>query len=94
MAVTIADVHNMAKLSRLEVDCSELDLFVKQFDSILEHMKILQTVPVDNLEPLYTPLQFNAYLRSDAARNLRTREEILANAPETDGEAFIVPRIV
>lgn len=33
-------------------------------------------------------------MREDKAERRRTREEILAGAPETDGTYFVVPRIV
>ena len=33
-------------------------------------------------------------MREDVAERRRTREEILAGAPETDGTYFVVPRIV
>lgn len=34
------------------------------------------------------------HAREDRAERTRTREEILANAPESDGGYFVVPRIV
>lgn len=87
-------VLHMAKLSRLRVDEEELALFVRQFGDIMTHMNKLRSTDTESVEPMYSPLDHFARLRADEARKIRTRAEILANAPETDGETFVVPRIV
>lgn len=92
--IDFAQVRHMARLSRLVINEEEEKLFARQFGQILGHMAILGTVDTENVEPMYSPRQENARQRTDAANNLRSRDEILANAPETDGESFMVPRIV
>lgn len=84
----------MAKLSRLLISEEEENLFCKQFDDILKYVNILESVQTDSTEPLYTPEQQQALVRGDRACKLRERSQVLANAPETDGKYFIVPRIV
>lgn len=93
-AVKPEEVRHMAKLSRLVINTEEEKLFGRQFGQILGHMAVLQSVNTDNVEPLYSPLSEVASTRPDIAENIRNREQILSNAPETDGETFIVPRIV
>lgn len=88
------EVRHMARLSRLLIDKEEEELFSRQFSQILGHMAVLEAVNTDNVEPLYSTRQVCGKKREDIANNVRTREQILANAPETDGETFIVPRIV
>lgn len=92
--VSIDDVRHMANLSRLMLDAEEERLFSRQFGQIISHMALLATVNTADLEPLYTPEESAANLREDMAINKRSQKEILSNAPETDGETFIVPRIV
>ena len=92
--VSIEEVRHMAALSRLAVTEEEERLFARQFGNILAHMALLSSVDTEGVEPLYSPLAPAAATRPDEAANLRTRAEVLANAPETDGEYFIVPRIV
>lgn len=92
--ISVADVRHMAKLSRLEVSEAEEEQFARQFDRIIGHINILNEVNTEGVEPLYTPAEKNSSLRLDTARNTRTRDEIMANAPVTDGQCFIVPRIV
>ncbi|NMC48817.1 MAG: aspartyl/glutamyl-tRNA amidotransferase subunit C, partial [Desulfovibrio sp.] len=47
-----------------------------------------------NVEPLYGPVTHVSPTRPDEVKRTCTRDEVLANAPETDGRFFIVPRIV
>ncbi len=88
------EVAHMAALSRLSVSEEEQALFARQFGDILGYMDVLAQVDTENVEPLYSPAQHAAPGREDQAVNRRTRREVLANAPEQDGEYFIVPRIV
>lgn len=92
--ISTTDVRRMAMLSRLIVTAEEEEQFARQFDKIIGHVNLLNEVDTEGVEPLYTPVEKNSSLRLDAARNTRTRDEIMANAPVTDGKCFIVPRIV
>ena len=92
--VSPAEVRHMASLSRLNIDEEELRLFCCQFSQILDHMSILAAVDTEGVEPCYSPLFHTAKLREDHMDNRRSRREILSNAPETDGQYFIVPRII
>lgn len=84
----------MAALSRLIISADEENLFCRQFGEILGHVDILSGLDTNGIEPLYSPVQHPGFTREDYARDIRTRDDILANAPETDGESFIVPRII
>lgn len=84
----------MASLSRLDIDEDELRLFCGQFTRILDYMGILEGVNTEGVEPCYSPVFHSAPLREDHMDNKRSAREILANAPETDGQYFIVPRII
>ncbi len=92
--VSPEEVRHMAKLSRLVIAPGEEAVFARQFGQILGHMAILESVDTTGIEPLYSPLGTLCATRADDADNLRSRTEILANAPQTDGHYFIVPRIV
>lgn len=87
-------VLHMARLSRLALSPEEQELFTRQFGDILNHMDVLNGIDVTGISPLYTPALHTAAPRQDQPMNRRTHEEILGNAPEADGEYFIVPRII
>jgi Molecular chaperone len=63
-------------------------------DLTKDSMDVLARVDTNEVEPLYSPAQHPGPLREDVAARKRERTEVLANAPEADGEYFIVPRIV
>lgn len=103
MPKTIATVLDMARLARIDLDAghdpatAEKDLarFARQFDDIVALMDTLAEVDTQGVEPLYWPLAAPASPpREDVAARHNTREELLANAPEQDGQFFVVPRIV
>lgn len=92
--ITHAEVAHMAALSRLRVTEEEQECFARQLGDILAYMDVLSHVDTSDVEPLYTPVVHKGQLREDKAVRHRDRDAIVANAPETDGVYFIVPRIV
>lgn len=72
-----------------------LDDFAGRFTEIVQLMDTLTEVDTEGVEALYQPLAFTpASPREDVAQRTRSRSEVLANAPDQDGNFFIVPRIV
>ena len=92
--INLDEVSHMASLSRLSVSEEEQTLFARQMGDILAYMDVLARVDTSDVEPLYSPAQHPGPLREDVSARRRERSEVLANAPEADGEYFIVPRIV
>ena len=88
------DVRTMAALARLKLPEETLEAFAPQLAQVLEYMDALGEVNTDGVEPLYSPVEQVSVLRPDQAAKDHPRDAILANAPETDGQFFIVPKIV
>lgn len=91
------DVKHMAQLARLEIDDATQERFVRQFGDILGHMDMLQAVDTEGIEALYSPLDTRGVYRADCASPAEervSRERLMSNAPASDGQFFIVPRIV
>jgi aspartyl-tRNA(Asn)/glutamyl-tRNA(Gln) amidotransferase subunit C len=94
MSITREQVIHMAELAGLAPDEATLELFARQFSGILEYMDLLNAVDTQGVEALYRPVQHERGTRPDGARPSRERKELLAGAPEQDGQYFVVPRIV
>ncbi|MEZ7195779.1 MULTISPECIES: Asp-tRNA(Asn)/Glu-tRNA(Gln) amidotransferase subunit GatC [Pseudodesulfovibrio] len=94
MKISPEEVAKVASLSRLDLPEDKLELFAGQLGDILAYMDKLGELDTDAVEPLYSPVKHTTVLRRDEVRKDYRREEILANAPEQDGQFFIVPRIV
>lgn len=88
------ELTHLARLARLAPDTEQMDRFSAQCADILNYMNILSEVDTSGTEPLYSPVEHSGLQRPDRAERRRERSEVLANAPESDGSFFVVPRIV
>lgn len=94
MKLSPEEAAKVAALARLRLSGDTLERFAAQMGDILDYMDTLNACPTDGVEPLYSPVEHDTPYRADEAVKTCTREEILRNAPETDGRFFVVPRIV
>ncbi|HMB31856.1 MAG TPA: Asp-tRNA(Asn)/Glu-tRNA(Gln) amidotransferase subunit GatC [Desulfohalobiaceae bacterium] len=94
MKISIQEVKNISSLARLEVKDDKFDLFLQQFDNILSYMDKLNELETSNTEALYSPVEHTTVLREDEPVSEFDREEILFNAPDEDGQYFVVPKIL
>jgi aspartyl-tRNA(Asn)/glutamyl-tRNA(Gln) amidotransferase subunit C len=96
VAIDRAQVRQVARLARLALSEEEEERFAAQLGQVLEYIERLQGVDVAGVEPLAFAGDAAAALalREDAPRPGLPREKVLAQAPEEDGQAFLVPRII
>jgi aspartyl-tRNA(Asn)/glutamyl-tRNA(Gln) amidotransferase subunit C len=94
MAIDRKTVENVAKLARLQLTPEELDRYGKQLGAILDYIAKLEKLDVKGLEPLAQAVDTANVFREDAPRPSLPREAALQNAPEKNGDFFIVPKIV
>ncbi len=94
MKIGPEEVARVARLARLELSEDKLKTFAPQLDDILRYMDKLAEVDTEGVEPMYSPVEHVSVLRKDEPASEFERDDILSNAPESDGQFFIVPRIV
>ncbi len=94
MALTLAQLHHIALLARLELSPEEEAAFAAQLDHILEHFQTLQQLDTAAVEPTSHILDLEMTLRDDVVRNTPDADTLLANAPQRDGHYFKVPKII
>lgn len=94
MTISPEQAAKIAKLARLRLDQDKLERFAGHMDDILAYMETLGQVRTAGVEPLYSPVEHAAPTRSDTPARTCSRDDVLANAPQTDGQYFIVPKIV
>ncbi len=92
--LTAEDAARIARLARLDPPQDKLELFAQQFNDILGHMETLGEVDTSGVEPLYSPVSHGTVFREDVVEKRVSRDQVLDNAPEADGQFFIVPKIV
>ena len=94
MRISPEEVAKVDRLARLDLTPEKIDQYAGQLDGILGYMDKLSELDTSSVEPMYTPVDHVSVMRDDVVRKDYSREDILKNAPETDGSFFIVPRIV
>ena len=88
------DVIHVARLARLALTDAELETMREQLNAILAHIDALTAVDTAGVEPTsHAVPQFNV-MREDEPRPCFPVEEMLANAPDREGDFFRVPRII
>jgi len=92
--ITRADVEHVARLARLALTEAEIVEFTGQLGSILEHAARVSALDVAGVEPTAHPFPLVNVLRADEPRPGLDRDEVLAMAPEADGDRFRVPQIL
>jgi aspartyl-tRNA(Asn)/glutamyl-tRNA(Gln) amidotransferase subunit C len=95
VAIDRAQVRHVARLARLQLSAEEEERFAAQLGAVLEYIERLQQVDVSGVEPLaFAGDVAELPLRDDVETPCLPREEALKAAPQTDGQAFLVPRIL
>lgn len=92
--LSLEDVRHVAKLSRLALEEEKLRKLAPQLESILEYVAKISHVNVEGVEPMAHATPLSNVLREDVARPGLPIEQVLQNAPETDGRFFKVPKIL
>jgi aspartyl-tRNA(Asn)/glutamyl-tRNA(Gln) amidotransferase subunit C len=90
--ITLEDVKHVAKLSRLALSDAELQRFTAQLESILEYVAKIWQLDVSDVEPMAHALPLHNVLREDVVQPSLPVEQVLSNAPQTDGPFFTSPR--
>lgn len=96
MPIDRAQVRHVARLARLALSPGDEERFVAQLGHVLEYIERLAAVDVSGIEPLSFAGDAEAGLplRDDVPHLSLPREKVLAQAPQQDGQAFVVPRIL
>ncbi len=94
MSITPDQVRHVALLSRLQLGEDEIARYTKQLDAILGHVDQLNALDTSNVEPMITATVSGNVFRADEPRPSLTREEALQSAPKSDGEFFVVPKVI
>lgn len=87
-------VKQIAHLARLSLSEKETVEAAEKLSQILKYFEKMTSLPTDQVEPLLTPTEIEDYLRPDEPESYVTTEELLANAPSSQGYLFKVPPVV
>lgn len=102
VAVSVEDVRHVADLANLELTAEELPRMAKDLNAVLGYIAQLNELDTSAVEPMaqvgaalgLTPAAAGETLRADVVRPSLDRAEVMAEAPETDGRFFKVPKVI
>lgn len=94
MSVDIATVKRVARLARIAVDEADVERMTGELNVILGFVEQLDEVDVSGVEPMTSVTPMEMKKRQDAVTDGSKADDIVANAPATDENFFLVPKVV
>ncbi|KRA99536.1 glutamyl-tRNA amidotransferase [Devosia sp. Root685] len=94
MSVDAATVKRIGRLARIRIEEEEVASYQDELNAILGFVEQLGEVNVDGVEPMtsVTPMQLRR--RDDVVTDGGYPERIVQNAPLTEDNFFMVPKVV
>jgi aspartyl-tRNA(Asn)/glutamyl-tRNA(Gln) amidotransferase subunit C len=100
--VTLDEVRHVAALANLHLTVDEEPRMQRDLNAILGHIAALSQLNTDGVEPMaqvgqllqLAPALAGSSLRPDEVRPSVNRTAVMAEAPDTDGRFFKVPKVI
>ena len=94
MSVDLATVKRVARLARIAVSEEEAERMMGELNGILGFVEQLSEVNVDGVEPMTSVTPMAMKKREDKVTDGNKAADIVANAPATAENFFLVPKVV
>ena len=94
MSVDIATVKRVARLARIAVDDADAERMTGELNVILGFVEQLNEVDVAGVEPMTSVTPMAMKKRRDEVTDGGKAADIVANAPATAENFFLVPKVV
>lgn len=94
MSVDISTVKRVAHLARIAVTEDEAERMTGELNAILGFVEQLNEVDVEGVEPMTSVSPMKMRLREDAVTDGNIANAVVANAPVTEDNFFVVPKVV
>jgi aspartyl-tRNA(Asn)/glutamyl-tRNA(Gln) amidotransferase subunit C len=94
MSVDSATVRRVARLARLKVDENDVPRLAGELNAILAFVEQLNEVNVDGVEPLTSVVEAQMRMRDDIVTDGGYAKDVTKNAPASEDEFFMVPKVV
>lgn len=94
MPISQDTVKHVAHLARIELLGKELEKLSAQLAGILDFIDKLKEVDIKGTSPASHILPITNVLRQDIPRQSLSSQQALENAPQKQGNFFVVPRII
>ena len=94
MSVDLATVKRVARLARIAVTEEEAERMTGELNGIPGFVEQLGEVNVEGIEPMTSVTPMDMKKRADAVNDGDKADDIVANAPVSERNYFLVPKVV
>lgn len=94
MSVDNETVLKVARLSRLTIAPDRVEPMKNELNAILGFVEQLNEVDVEGVEPMTSAVEQPIKQRQDQVTDGNRAEDIVANAPASEDNFFMVPKVV
>ena len=94
MHVDEATVRRIARLARIKVTDAEAKGLDKELSGILDWVAMLDEVDTSSVEPMTRVVPIAMKMRNDNITDGEKATDVTVNAPMTEDNFFVVPKIV
>lgn len=88
------DVRAIADLARLELSEADVVVYQQQLSDILDYFQKLQELDTSHIDPTSSVLPLTNVMRADEAGPALPLDDVVANAPDSDGQQFRVRAVL
>ena len=94
MALTAADMKKIASLARIREPEENLEPLARQISGILDWIEQLGEVDTEGVEPMASAVAMKMTMREDVVTEGGDPARVLSNAPKSDRNFFVVPKVL
>ena len=94
MSVDTDTVKKVARLARIKVSEADAERMTGELNAILGFVEQLDEVNIDGVEPLTSVVEQTMKKRQDGVTDGGYAADIVANAPVSEDNFFMVPKVV
>ena len=94
MALTLADVHRIAHLARIDIDAEAATDVHRKLEAIFALINELQAVDTTGIEPMAHAQDVALPLRTDAVTEADRHALFQSVAPAVEDDLYLVPRVI
>jgi aspartyl-tRNA(Asn)/glutamyl-tRNA(Gln) amidotransferase subunit C len=94
MAIDADTVRRIAHLARIAIADEEIEHLRGELNAILTFVEQLSEVNVEGVEPVTSMVPMQLKKREDRVMDGEIPDQVLRNAPATDDNFFLVPKVI
>jgi aspartyl-tRNA(Asn)/glutamyl-tRNA(Gln) amidotransferase subunit C len=94
MSLTLADIHRIAHLARIEITEQQAQAAAAQLNDIFAMIERIGRVDTTGVAPMSHPLDGVQRLRDDVVEPQPDRADLMRNAPAQRDGLFLVPKVI